>query len=348
MSTFASQVLGTPARRRSDAWRRSLQRWFAPRPPKARVEWQGASTTDGAPAGPSLRLAQLAEGGPQDLALWRERGWFHDSQAVLVLGSQERHLLTLDRPDVPEAELKSALRFPLAEALEREPSAVLASALPLPRINAAQRAQVLAVGCTVEAARAHLQTLARARIKLRQIDIIDSALRGMVMLEQGARPDPATHHEGWVVLAHLGPALGVGLVWRQAFCAVRTLPLPQRAPRDSQEFHEQLALHVQRTVDTFERTANELAIRQLRLHLPGLGFDFATTLGQALPLTPQPLDLSQALSMDAITQEHLGENPLLGALACVAAARLVDGRAAVLAPHPTPSGDGGAAQERAA
>ena len=296
--------------------------WFAPRAPRAvtalmlgdscllaRVEPGSGSARP--------KLAEALEGEPADLARWRAAGLFDDSLATLVLRSTERHVLTLDRPEVPAAELPLAVRWPLGESLEVEPDQLLATAVEMPRINDAAPAQVLAIAARLEPVQAQLATLRAAGIAVRSIDVTDSALRGMRVLF------PADN-DGWVVLAMIGNDVCIGLLWHGSFCALRTLALPVRQPRDTQEFEEQLALHIQRTADLFERQARQLAIRQMLAAMPALSEASRAAVRSALPLSARVFAVDEAFETSAVIAERCSDHNDLTALACVATARLFD------------------------
>lgn len=282
-----------------------------------------AARVEAAGSGVRARLVEAIEGDPADLSRWRAAGLFKHSRAVLVLSSAERHLLTLDRPAVPAAELSLAVRWPLAAALEVEPEQLLATAIELPRINEAVHPQVLAIAARLDPVRSQLATLRQAGIVLRSIDVSDSALRGMRALQ-------AADNDGWVVLALVGRDLCIGLLWHGDLCALRTLALPVRRPRDTQEFDEQLALHIQRTVDLFERQARQLAIRHVLAALPSLAAESRAAVCAALPLQSRLFDLADAFELRAELRQRCAGHNDLTALACVAAARLFDLSAATI------------------
>ena len=324
MQTAPSSAPALPAPPAVRRW----ARWFAPRPPQAvsavmlgercllaRVERGGQG---GGESG-RLQLSVVAEGDVGELRAWKAQGHFERAQSVLVLRHQERHLLTANRPEVPDAELGLAMRFPLAEAMEAEPEQILCTALALPRINEAMRAQVLAVGGRVAPTLAHLEHLKSAGIKVRCIDTIDSALRGMTLLQ-------GTGNDGVIALAFIGHDICIGLLWRGEFCALRTLALPVRAPLVDGEFEEQLALHIQRTTDHFERQATALAVRHVLASMPALAAPARESLRAALPMGAQLFELDTWMSMSGVTREHIDGHNDLTALACVAAARLLDMR----------------------
>ena len=264
-----------------------------------------------------LHLTQAGNGGPEQLRLWKAAGWFDNAQVVLVLGSEERHFLTLDRPELPPEELALAARYPLAEALETEPELLLATATPMPLTNDALRPQMLAVAAHLGPVRAQLAQLSAAGIRVRHIDIADTALRGMVMLQ--GQPE-----EGCVALAFVGADICIGLIWQHQFCALRALALPPRTPRDEAEFEEQLALHIQRTADHFERQATRLAVRSVLASMPSLGDEARRTVLSALPLPARTFELDSALAVDAAAGRACQGNNNLTALVGVAAARLLE------------------------
>jgi hypothetical protein len=335
LSSAVPGVAQNPPAPRARPW----ARWFAPREPQAvtalmlgercllaRVQANGK--------GGRLELAAVAEGGPDELRRWKTQKYFDRSQAVLVLHHHERHLLTMDRPEVPDAELAMAVRFPLAEAMELEPDELLCTALALPRINPALHAQVLAVAGRVAPTRTQLALLGDAGITLKSIDTIDTALRGMSLLQRSLPDaDPRAQNDGSVVLAFVGNDICIGLLWRGEFCALRTLALPVRAPRDTVEFEEHLALHIQRTTDHFERQATQLSVRQVLASMPALEPSTRDSLRAALSLPAQLFELDAVLEMNAVTREHVSGDNDLTALACVAAARLIDRQAAASAAH---------------
>lgn len=314
----------TAAARQGAAWQ-PWARWFAPAVPRAVTavalgDRCIAARVEAGAEGEAPRLAAVAECKPEDLRGWRERGLFKASRPVLVLRAEDRHLQTLDRPDVPEAELPLAARWPLAEALEADPAELLATAVAMPRINDAAKPMMLGVAARIEPVRAHLKRLADVGIKVRHIDVMDTALRGMALLH-------AQDTDGRVVAAFIGGDICIGLVWQGRFCALRSLALPVRKPRDEGDFEEHLALHIQRTADLFERQATQLAIRHVLASMPSLPQAARESVRASLPLDARLFDIAEAMEMTGLTREQLDGDNDLQALACVAAARLLDATA---------------------
>ncbi len=264
-----------------------------------------------------LHLTQAGQGGREQLRVWQAAGWFKGASVVLVLGSSERHFLTLDRPELPPEELALAARYPLAEALEADAEELLTTATPMPQTNEALRPQMLAVAARLGPVREQLALLSAAGIRARHIDIADSALRGMVLLQ--GKPD-----EGCVALSLVGEDICIGLIWQHQFCALRSLALPPRTANDDAEYEEQLALHIQRTADHFERQATRLSVRSVLASMPAMTDDARRAVLSALPLPAQVFDVAAVLAVDeAAAQACAGHNDLT-ALAGVAAARLLE------------------------
>ncbi len=262
-------------------------------------------------------LTQADEGSVEILKTWRAQKWFKQSANVLVLRSSERQFLTLDHPEVPDKDLPLAVRYPLGDAMEVEPEQLLTTAVNMPRVNEAQRAQVLAVGARVSVAQQQIAALTAAGIGIRHVDVTDTALRGMVLLQ-------GSHDEGCIVMAFVGNDICIGLLWQNHFCALRTLGLPARAPRDEREFVEHLALHIQRTADHFERQATQLAVRHVMASMPALSQEAREAVRAVLPLQARLFELHQAMDMEERIRTRCQSHNDLTALACVAAARLLD------------------------
>lgn len=273
-----------------------------------------------------LHLVAAEEGEAIDLARWKPL--FKGSRSVLVLRSEERFLLTLDKPEVPDAELNLALRWPMGEALSTEPEQLLTVAVLLPRANEAVRPQVLGVATRVETAQGQLGALRQVGIAVRSIDVIDSALRGMALLQ-------TTLPASTVAVCLVGNNMSIGLIQQGHICALRSVPLPEREGHADAELAEQLALNTRRTFDHYERqamlsqrsgdgAAAPVAVGRALASVASLSQAALDTFCTALPDTPQLLDVAASVHGDpAVTLRCAGSDELT-ALACVAAARLFD------------------------
>ncbi len=264
-----------------------------------------------------LHLVHAGQGTPDMLRQWQAQRWFHNAQVVLVLDSEQRHFLTLDRPEAPMDEWPLMARYPLAEALEVEAENLLVTATPMPQTNDALRPQMLGVAAHLQAVRELLATFSGAGIPVRNIDIADTALRGMVLLQGRAE-------EGCVALTIAGSHICIGLIWQHQFCALRSMALPQLATGSDAEFEEQLALHIQRTADHFERQATRLAVRSVLSGMTSLTAEASRSVLSALPLPSRVFELHKVLDVAKEAGRACQSDNVLTALASVAAARLLE------------------------
>lgn len=271
-----------------------------------------------------LWLAAAESGEVADLQQWKP--WLRGARVVLVLGAEQRSVQALDRPEVPDEELAQALRWPLAEALGAEPEQLLTAAVPLPRLSAAMRPQVLGVACRIEVVKPQLQALEELGLQVRHIDVIDSALRGMVLLQQ---PMPRST----VAVCLIGDTVSIGLLRDGQITGLRSVPLPQRQGHADLELAEQLALDTRRTFDHYERLAllehrdassDEFAVGAALASVGSLSQAGHETFTSALSLPPRLFSLEDLTQgPDAVQQACRGHDQLT-ALACVAVARLQD------------------------
>lgn len=261
-----------------------------------------------------LRLVAASSGGPEVIPSWQRLA--KGSTPVLVLGARERQIQSLDKPQVLDSELAMALRWPAAAAQDVDPDELLCTALPLPAISSTARQQVLAISSPLATARQHLNTLRAQRLDVRHIDVIDSALLGILRLQGNAQ-------EACVSIAAVGGSLCIGLMWQGQFAALRSLALPTGQGRQGDDFQDALSLHIQRSVDSFERQATLLAIRHVVLSLPAMSYAGREGVASSVPADTRIFDLEHWVDIDDSLLTLLRGHEELHALACVAACRLL-------------------------
>ncbi len=261
-----------------------------------------------------LRLVAASSGGPEVIPAWQSLA--KGSTPVLVLGARERQIQSLDKPQVLDSELAMAVRWPAAAAQDIDPDELLCTAMPLPAISSTARQQVLAISSPLATARQHLDTLRAHRLDVRHIDVIDSALLGILRLQGNAQ-------EACVSIAAVGGSLCIGLMWEGQLAALRSLALPTGQGRQGDDFQDALSLHIQRSVDSFERQATLLAIRHVVLSLPAMSYAGREGVASSVPADTRIFDLEHWMDIDDSLLPLLRGHEELHALACVAASRLL-------------------------
>jgi hypothetical protein len=266
-----------------------------------------------------LRLVAASAGGPEVLPSWAQLA--KGSTPLLVLGPRDRQIQSLDKPQVLDSELAMAVRWPAAAAQDIDPDLLLCTALPVPAISSTARPQVLAISSPLATAKTQLDKLRDHRLDVRHIDVIDSALLGILRLQ-------AAGDDACVTIAAVGGSLCIGLMWQGRFGALRTLALPTGQGRQGDDFQDALSLHIQRSVDSFERQATLLSIRRVVLSLPAMSYAGREAVAATVPSDTRIFDLEHWVDVDPAIGALLRGHEELHALACVAACRLMEPTAA--------------------
>jgi hypothetical protein len=309
-ATAGAGVLSRPADARGWSWRRQ-RAVTAVMLHGGRVQ---AVRLDTDSADRPARVTAAISGGAD--ALGRLRKLAAGSTPVLVLGTGDRQLQVLDRPPVDDAELAMAVRWPTATALDIEPDELLCAPLPLPLMSRSGRPQVLVVSSPLATVRTQLDQLRAHRLDIRHVDTLDSALPGLLRL---ARADGSAR----VALLSACGSLCIALMWEGRLCAMRTLALPAGHPRQDDDYRDTLSLHIQRSVDSFERQATQLSLSEVVLSLPSLQPATREALAASLPLPSRLFDLAHHVEQEAAAAETLAAHEDLQSLCGVAAARLL-------------------------
>ena len=203
----------------------------------------------------------------------------------LLLSAADYQLLLVERPDVPPAELRAAVRWRIRELVNAPLDSLVVDAFALP--DDAYRGRTPMAYCAV-LARARMQALAEwvegAGLRLRSIDIAEMALRNLGLLIAGESQN----------LAVLKLKAREGLICvqngRDLYMARRIEHGLDNRGADS----AQLALEIQRSLDYFESQLGKGAVaRLLVLPVPAVGEQLLAELGQQLSVRLARLALDE-------------------------------------------------------
>lgn len=221
-------------------------------------------------------------------------------QCSTMLRAGEYDLLLVEAPNVPRAELKSALRWKVKDMVDYKIDDATLDVLDIPAgeapASAEQSHHVLAVLARNEVIRSCVKQFERARIPLWVIEIPETAQRNIAALyEDTGRA---------ALLLYFGRDWGLlTITYRGELYLSRRLDT-------GVEQHEGIALEVQRTLDHFERQFGHLAVGKLLLAPTGRENGLAETLRARFDMPVQEIDLRDVLafgdrSPDAQTQWRL-------------------------------------------
>lgn len=257
---------------------------------------------DPAPAKPVVLACAWHPGSMEQLATLLTRigrelhAGQHHCSSVLPFGAYQ--LLSLEAPNVPAAEMKTAvgwrlkdmIDFPVAEAT------VDVADIPVNANGPAHNHHVFAVAARNPVIEAHQNLYAEAKVPLAAIDIGEMAQRNIsALLEPEGRG-----------LAMLSFDAGGGLLTvtfkGELYLARRmdvTLGQVEGDPEGRQQYFDRIALEVQRSLDNFERQFQYVAVSKLVLAPTGSD-SLHNYLSSNLYLPVDMLDLDTVLDLDKV------------------------------------------------
>jgi MSHA biogenesis protein MshI len=217
-------------------------------------------------------------------------------QCSTMLRAGEYDIVLVDAPNVPRAEMKSALRWKVKGMVDYPVEHAMLDFLAIPSDGAAEgrSQQIYAVLARSELLQARVRKFDEAGIPLSVIDIPDTAQRNIAALYG---------NEGrGVALLYFGRNLGLLTISHGAdLYLTRRLELGvEELAEDADAVeggaHERVVLEVQRTLDHFERQFRNLAVAKLLLAPSGRPTRLREILGERFEMPLHPIDLTEVLA----------------------------------------------------
>jgi MSHA biogenesis protein MshI len=166
----------------------------------------------------------------------------------LVLAPELYTVCLVERPPVPDEELKEAVRWRLQDNLDFPPDQAAIDVFPLPESASRERSMVFVVALHMEMLKRLLDKVYAAGIEVGSVDVSELALRNIA---HGLYPEP----ERSVALLRLTAASGVINISRgeDLFLSRRVSGIPAELSESAWEpFNDRLLLQVQRSIDYYE------------------------------------------------------------------------------------------------
>lgn len=204
-------------------------------------------------------------------------------QCSTMLRAGEYDLLLVDAPNVPRAELKSAVRWKVKDMVDYKIDDASVDVLDIPggSADAAAGQQLLAVLARNDVIRSCMQRFEQARIPLSVIEIPETAQRNIAALyEEDGRA---------VLLLYFGEGWGLLTITHKG-----ELYLARRLDMGVEQA-EAVALEVQRTLDHFERQFAHVAVGKLLVAPTGRSSNLPETLRARFEMPVQEIDLRDVL-----------------------------------------------------
>ncbi len=220
-------------------------------------------------------------------------------QFTTLLAPEEYQLLIVDAPNVPDDELKTAVRFRIKDSLNCQVDEAVVDILQIPgNPNSGNRPQSLfAVAASNDTLKKRASQFEKAKINLNVIDIPEMAQRNIGQLFE-------TPGRGLAFLAFDSRGGLLTFTCEGELYLARRLEVTSEQLQDAnenarQQYFERVELEIQRSLDYFDRQFHYITLERLLVSAPegaGLISLFAENLG--LPV--EAFNLSQVLDLSAV------------------------------------------------
>jgi len=253
---------------------------------------------------PALTVASFFPGAPGLDALEKAGKELHSAnyRCTTVLGGGDYQFMSVEAPNVPRAELKTAMRWKLKDILDFPIDDATYDVLDIPvDPNAAVRPQqsIFAIAARNSVIQARQKLFTQSKIRLRTIDIPEMAQRNVSsMLEPDGR--------GIAMLSFNEDGGLLTVSWRGELYLSRRIDvtlaqlLDPDADRRNQSF-DKITLELQRSLDNFERQFSFISVAKLVL-APSGAEGLQDYLASNLYTRVETLDLRQVLDLDAMPE----------------------------------------------
>ena len=181
-----------------------------------------------------------------------------DGQAVtkacnLVLAPEMYSLSLVDRPDVPEEDLREAVRWRLQDQVDYPMEEASLDVFELPRSASRERPMVFAVSMQGDFLRSLVREIDAAGLQVASVDVTELAIRNLIW-RQFPQPDQS---DGALRLTANSGLMSISR-GDELYLARRVSGVPEKFAEPAWEsFRERLLLQVQRSIDYYESAMNQ-------------------------------------------------------------------------------------------
>ena len=246
-------------------------------------------------------------------------------QFSTLLAPGEYQLLQVEAPNVPEDELKAAVRWSIKDMLTYHVDDAMLDVLRIPaNPNAGDRKKSMyVVVASNDLIKRRTELFERAHINLRVIDIPEMAQRNIAALyeDDGRALALLAFDESGGLLTFTSD--GELYLARRIEISVGQLQDANESLR--QQYFDRLELEVQRSIDHFDRQFSHLTVRRLLVSVPE-NVGLLEMLGNSLDLPVERLDLNKVMDLSAVP-ELAADEARVYALHALGAALRREGRA---------------------
>jgi MSHA biogenesis protein MshI len=253
---------------------------------------------------PAVTLAAFFSGAPGLDTLEKAGKELHSAnfRCTTVLGGGEYQFMSVEAPNVPRAELKTAMRWRLKDVLDFPVDEATYDVLDIPLDPAAAvrpQQSIFAIAARNSVIQARQKLFAKSKIRLRTIDIPEMAQRNVsALLEPDGR--------GIAMLSFSEDGGLLTVSWRTELYLSRRIDvtLAQLLEPDLERRHQsfdKITLELQRSLDNFDRQFSFISVAKLVLAPSGVD-GLQDYLAGNLYTRVETLDLAQVLDVEGIPE----------------------------------------------
>lgn len=247
-----------------------------------------------------------------------------ESQAATLLKSSEYQLLQVEAPNVPDDELKSAVRWSVKDMLNFHVDDATLDVLRIPSDQTAgeRKKSLYVVAAANDVIKKRMQLFEQAHINLGIIDIPEMAQRNIAALyeQEGRALALLAFDESGCLLTFTSD----GELYLARRIEISAGQLQDANESLRQQFMDRLELELQRSIDSFDRQYKNLAVRKLLVSVPA-STGLVERLGGSLDLPVENVKLSDVMDIHDVP-ELFSDDAQVYALHALGAALRAEGR----------------------
>lgn len=273
-------------------------------------------------------VAGIKTSGITSAVLEKMRKGMHvgDFQFTTLLAPGEYQLLQVEAPNVPEDELKAAVRWNIKDMLSYHVDDATLDVLQIPanKTGSQGKKSLYVVAASNDLIERRIELFERAHINLSVIDIPEMAQRNIAALyEQDGRALAllALDESGGLLTFSSDGELYLA---RRIEISVGQLLDVNESLR--QQYFDRIELEVQRSIDHFDRQFSHLTVHRLLVSVPE-NVGLVAMLASSLDLPVERLDLSEVMDLSE-APDLAGDESQVYALHALGAALRQEGRSA--------------------
>jgi MSHA biogenesis protein MshI len=222
---------------------------------------------------------------------------FGDTRCTTLLQHGDYQILQTEKPDMPQAEMRDAIRWRIKEQVDFPIEQAVIDVLDIPAQPGGRAPQMFVVAAGTDRVAPRIHLFQDAKVDLAAIDIPELALRNIAALfEQEGHGLALLAFDtagGYLVFTYQGELLAA------RFIDVRRDDLAAAKPGEG-GLYDKVLLDVQRSLDNFERAHSYAPLTRVLVGaLPG-GNDFIDYLKSNLYQPVEMLDLSSVMDLAAV------------------------------------------------